>query len=159
MNERHCSQVTLRRCRAKREESLVFKLLGSALLLSFPMAALCNGTFGEHIVYTVGCVNCHHQTPKEIINAPPLVIVKTYSLPEFRRLMKSGITRTGRDMLAQSSIMGIVASEQFSHFTDDEVKAVYDFLSQKWTIERGLTEEKKIPVLYGSKIKKGEVKP
>jgi hypothetical protein len=130
-----------------------------ALLLPIPMTARGNGPSGEHLVYTVGCVNCHHQTPKEIINAPPLVIVKTYSLPEFRRLMKSGITRSGRDMLAQSSIMGIVASEQFSHFTDDEVKAVYDFLSQQWTLEKGLAEEAKIPVLYGTKIKKGEVKP
>jgi hypothetical protein len=137
----------------------MLKFLGSALLLSIPIAALCNGLSGEHLVYTVGCVNCHHQTPREIINAPPLVIVKTYSLTEFRRLMKSGITRTGRDMLAQSSIMGIVASEQFSHFTDDEVKAVYDFLSQKWTVEKGLAEERKIPLLYGTKIKKGEIKP
>jgi len=139
--------------------SLMRKFIGSALLLSIPVAALCEGPSGEHLAYTVGCVNCHHQTPKEIINAPPLVIVKTYSLPEFRRLMKSGVTRSGRDMLAQSSIMGIVASEQFSHFTDDEVKAIYFFLSQHWTVERGLTEEKKIPKLYSTKIKKGEVKP
>src|SRR5450755_1547501 len=137
----------------------MLRVLASALLLTFPVAAMCNGTLGEHLAYTVGCVNCHHQTPKEIINAPPLVIVKSYSLPEFRRLMKSGITRTGRDMLAQSSIMGIVASEQFSHFTDDEVKAVYDFLSRKWTVEMGLAEERKIPVLYGAEIKKGVIKP
>jgi hypothetical protein len=137
----------------------MFKYIGPALLLSVPMTALCNGPSGEHLVYTVGCVNCHHQTPKEIINAPPLVVVKTYSLPEFRRLMKSGVTRSGRDMLAQSSIMGIVAAEQFSYFTDDEVKSVYDYLSQQWTAEKGLAEEKKISTLYGTKIKKGEVKP
>ena len=137
----------------------MLKYLGPVLLLCFPLTALCDGPSGEHLVYTVGCVNCHHQTPKEIINAPPLVVVKTYSLPEFRRLMKSGVTRSGRDMLAQSSIMGIVASEQFSHFTDDEVKAVYDFLSNQWTVEKGLAEEKKIPALYDTKIKGGEVKP
>ena len=138
--------------------SLVSKSIVPALLLVVALAARCEPPSGEHLVYTVGCVNCHHQTPKDIINAPPLVVVKTYSLPEFRRLMKSGVTRSGRDMLAQSSIMGIVASEQFSHFSDDEVKAVYDFLSQQWTVERGLAEEKKIPVLYGTKIRKGEVK-
>ena len=138
--------------------SLVSKSIVPALLLVVSLAARCEPPLGEHLVYTVGCVNCHHQTPKDIINAPPLVVVKTYSLPEFRRLMKSGVTRSGRDMLAQSSIMGIVASEQFSHFSDDEVKAVYDFLSQQWTVERGLAEEKKIPVLYGTKIRKGEVK-
>lgn len=138
--------------------SLVSKSIVPALLLVVSLAARCEPPSGEHLVYTVGCVNCHHQTPRDIINAPPLVVVKTYSLPEFRRLMKSGVTRSGRDMLAQSSIMGIVASEQFSHFSDDEVKAVYDFLSQQWTVERGLAEEKKIPVLYGTKIRKGEVK-
>ena len=95
------------------------RALIAATLLSVPMAALCNGPSGEHLAYTVGCVNCHHQTPKDIINAPPLTIVRSYSLPEFRRLMKSGVTRAGRDMLAQSSVMGIVASEQFSHCTKD----------------------------------------
>ena len=134
------------------------RTLIAATLLSAPMAALCNGPLGEHLAYTVGCVNCHHQTPKEIINAPPLTIVRSYSLGEFRRLMKSGVTRGGRDMLAQSSVMGIVASEQFSHFTEDEVKALYEFLSEQWTVDRGLKEEKKIPLLYGTKNNKHQGK-
>jgi hypothetical protein len=112
---------------------------------------------GEHLVYTVGCVNCHHQTPKEIINAPPLIVVKGYSLPEFRRLMRTGVTRGGRDMLAQGSVMGIVAKEQFSHFTDAEVAAIYDFLTREWTAQRGLEEEKKIPILYKPLIDKGKL--
>ena len=123
----------------------------AALALSNAQAA--GVSRGEHLVYTVGCVNCHHQTPKEIINAPPLVVVKSYSLPEFRKLMKTGVTRGGRDMLAQGSVMGIVAKEQFSHFTDDEVAAVYGFLTREWTAQRGLQEEKKIPILYKQKPK------
>lgn len=99
---------------------------------------------GERLAYLVGCVNCHHQTPKEIINAPPLLIVKTYSLPEFRILMNTGVTRDGRDMYAQGSIMGIVAREQFSHFTDQEVAAVHMFLQTEWTTERAAREEEKI---------------
>jgi hypothetical protein len=99
---------------------------------------------GERLVYLVGCVNCHHQTPKEILNAPPLLIVKAYSLPEFRTLMKTGVTRDGRDMYAQGSIMGIVAREQLSHFTEDEVAAVHDFLQKAWTAERAAQEEAKI---------------
>src|ERR1041384_7640341 len=93
---------------------------------------------GEHLAYTVGCINCHHQTDKHIINAPPLVVVKSYSLPEFRRLMKTGVTRAGRDMASQGSVMGFVAKEQFSHFTDDEVKSLYEFLAKDWTAARGL---------------------
>lgn len=129
----------------------------AALALSNAQAA--GVSQGEHLVYTVGCVNCHHQTPREIINAPPLVVVKGYSLSEFRKLMRTGVTRSGRDMLAQGSVMGIVAKEQFSHFSDDEVAAVYDFLTREWTAQRGLEEEKKIPILYKPLIDKGKIAP
>ena len=136
----------------------MFKVTAFIALL-LPMLSLASGPSGEHLAYTVGCVNCHHQTPKEIINAPPLTIVKSYSLPEFRRLMKTGVTRTGRNMLAQSSVMGIVAVEQFAHFTDDEVQAIYLYLTTQWTAQQGVKEEAKIPVLYKALIEKGEVKP
>ena len=99
---------------------------------------------GERLVYIVGCVNCHHQTPKEILNAPPLIVVHSYSLPEFRALLKTGVTRDGRDMYAQGSIMGIVAREQLSHLTDEEVVAIHQFLQKGWTSERGVQEEAKI---------------
>lgn len=61
--------------------------------------------------------------------------------------MKTGVTRTGRNMLAESSLMGIVAKEQFSHFTEEEVVAVYKFLHDSWNMERA-KEEAKIPLLY-----------
>ena len=109
---------------------------------------------GEHLVYTVGCVNCHHQTDKHIINAPPSVIVKAYSLPEFRKLMKTGVTRTGRDMASEGSVMGFVAKEQFAHFTDGEVKAIYEYLTKEWTVERGIEEEKKIPIYFPQSAQK-----
>lgn len=99
---------------------------------------------GERLAYLVGCVNCHHQTPKEILNAPPLSLVQAYSLPEFRTLLKTGVTRDGRDMYAQGSIMGIVAREQLSHFTEEEVAAVHKFLQKGWTAERAAHEEAKI---------------
>lgn len=99
---------------------------------------------GERLVYVVGCVNCHHQTPKEILNAPPLTIVKSYSLPEFKTLLKTGVTRNGRDMYAQGSIMGIQAREQLSYLTDEEVVAIHEFLQKNWTAERGVKEEAKI---------------
>lgn len=125
-----------------------------ALFLSLwvSIAAAAEPPDGERLAYLVGCVNCHHQTPKEIMHAPPLTIVKTYSPAEFRRLMKTGVTRTGRDMLAQSSVMGIVAVEQFSHFTDDELAAIYTFLTQQWTAEQAATEEAKIPALFRKKL-------
>ncbi len=40
--------------------------------------------------------------------------------------------------------MGIVAREQLSYLTDDEVIAVHTFLQKEWTAERGMNEEAKI---------------
>ena len=117
-----------------------------ALLL--PITLHAGSPSGEHLAYTVGCVNCHHQTDKHIINAPPLVVVTAYSIEEFRRLMKTGITKAGRDMASEGSVMGFVAKEQFSHLTDAEVAALYDFLTKKWTAARGMEEEKKIPIYF-----------
>ena len=116
--------------------------------LALPVTLQAANPSGEHLAYTVGCINCHHQTDKHIINAPPLVIVKAYSISEFRRLMKTGITKAGRDMASQGSVMGFVAKEQFSHLTDAEVAALYDFFTKEWTAARGIEEEKKIPVYF-----------
>jgi len=99
---------------------------------------------GERLAYVTGCINCHHQTPKDILNAPSLVVVKAYGLPEFRTLLKTGVALGGRDMYAQGSIMGIVAREQLSHLTDAEVVAIHGFLQHGWTTERAATEEAKI---------------
>ncbi len=62
-------------------------------------------------------------------------------------------------MLAEGSIMGVVAQEQFAHFTDDEVLAVYKFLTSEWTVQRGLDEEKKIPMLFKAQIDRGQFPP
>ena len=99
---------------------------------------------GERLAYLVGCVNSHHQTPKEIFNAPPLAMVQAYSLPEFSAILKTGVTRAGRDLYAHGSIMGIVAREQLSFLTEGEVAAVHGFLQKKWTPERAAREEAKI---------------
>src|SRR5689334_13719839 len=104
------------------------RLIG-LLILALPVAVQAKGPSGEHLAYTVGCINCHHQTDKHVINAPPLVIVRAYSISEFRRLMKTGVTKAGRDMASEGSVMGFVAKEQFAHFTDEEVFALYDFFT------------------------------
>jgi hypothetical protein len=118
------------------------------LALAAPAALGAATPSGEHLAYTVGCINCHHQTDKHIINAPPLTVVKAYSISEFRRLMKTGITKAGRDMASQGSVMGFVAKEQFAHLTDAEVGALYEFFTKDWTADRGLEEEKKIPIYF-----------
>ena len=123
----------------------------AAVLLVASAATAAAEPSGERLAYLVGCINCHHQTPKEILNAPPPAIVQTYSLAEFRELLRTGVTRLGRDMLDQSSLMGIVAKEQFSYFTEEELAAVYNFLRDRWSSERAAQEEAKISLLYKSK--------
>jgi len=121
-----------------------------------PLAVLAAEPSGEHLAFTVGCVNCHHQTDKRVINAPPLVIVKAYSIAQFRRLMKTGVTKAGRDMAAQGSVMGFVAKEQFAHLTDAEVAALYGYLTKEWTAEIAKREEKKIPIYFKQPQEKGD---
>ena len=126
--------------------SLAFLLVSCAADTPAPVAVVAPPPpiSGERLAYVVGCINCHHQTPKEILNAPSLVLVQVYSLPEFRTLLKTGVTRDGRDMYAQGSIMGIVAREQLSHLTDEEVAALHQFLQKEWTAARAAHEEAKI---------------
>lgn len=133
----------------------MFRVIAGLAFLYAGIASAA-GPSGERLAYLVGCINCHHQTPKEIINAPPLAIVQAYSLAEFRTLMKTGVTRTERDLLAESNVMGIVAKEQFSHFTEDEVAAVYNYLREDWTAEQAAKEGAKIPLLYKGKDEKDE---
>jgi hypothetical protein len=105
-------------------------------------------TEGQRLAYVLGCVNCHHQTPRDIINAPPLVIVQSYTYEQFSRLLKSGVTSTERNLVELGSIMGIVAIEQFSHLKDEEIAIVFDYLKNSWTQDLALEEESKIPSLY-----------
>lgn len=125
----------------------MYRLIAFMLCL-LPAVLHAEEPSGKRLAYVVGCVNCHHQTAKEVINAPPLVMVKAYSIDEFRNLMKEGITRAGRDMAAEGSVMGFVSKEQFSHMTEQEVAALYKYFTAEWTAEQGLEEEKKIPIYF-----------
>lgn len=73
--------------------------------------------------------------------------------------MKTGVTKSGRNMVAEGNALGVVAQEQFAYFTDAEVDATYDFLATEWTARRGLEEVKKIPILFKPQIDKGELLP
>jgi hypothetical protein len=52
--------------------------------------------------------------------------------------------------------MGFVAKEQFAHFTDAEVSALYAYFTKEWTAARGLEEEKKIPIYFKQQPDKGQ---
>ena len=131
------------------------------LIISFLHMGACDADVshdeGERLAYALGCINCHHQTPKELINAPSLLIAKAYTFEAFSTLLRTGRTASGLDLLDIGSVMGIVAVEQFSYLTGDEVRAVYNFLRAEWSEERALAEEAKIPLLYKETVEPDSV--
>jgi len=80
---------------------------------------------GRYLAYTA-CTECHGQELEggEFSQAPPLAIVKAYSLDEFTQLMQAGVPRDGRDL----EMMGPVAVNRFSNFTDEEIEALHGYL-------------------------------
>ncbi len=138
--------------------SAPFRVSLAVVLMLCASAGLAADSEGERLVYILGCVNCHHQTPKEIMKAPPLLIVKAYSLEQLTTLLRTGMTSSGRDMYDLSSIMGVIAVEQFSYLTEDEIRLIHEYLTEDWTHEQALVEEAKIPRLFRKKLERADPK-
>jgi cytochrome c553 len=83
--------------------------------------------WGRYLVSTT-CSECHGPALKGYVEpyTPNLNAVATYDLAQFRRLMREGVSVDGeRDL----GLMARVAKSHFSKLTDDEVKAIYDYLA------------------------------
>ena len=64
-----------------------------------------------------------------MLDAPPppnLRIVAAYSAEDFSTLMKTGKPIGDREL----KVMGGVSRGRYSRFTDNEIKAVYDYLAE-----------------------------
>jgi cytochrome c553 len=72
------------------------------------------------------CSECHAQNLQGVapINAPALVVAKSYSLQQFTRLMQEGVGVGNR----QFKLMSETARARFTQFTPDEIAAVHAFL-------------------------------
>lgn len=86
---------------------------------------------GRHLVMT-NCAECHGSSlggaePKLGLTAPDLSIVGAYDLPAFTKLMRTGVPASGKDL----ELMDDVAKDDFSHFTDDEIAALHDYLVER----------------------------
>jgi mono/diheme cytochrome c family protein len=73
------------------------------------------------------CSECHGQRLQGDESTPALSIVAAYSQAEFTRLMREGLPKDGRKL----ELMGETARNRFAHFTDDEVSALYAYLSRQ----------------------------
>ena len=81
---------------------------------------------GQYIAKS-SCTECHGATLEGSRGTPGLSIVAAYSPAEFTRLMREGVPKDGRKL----DMMGGTARNRFSHFSDDEVAALYAYLSRQ----------------------------
>lgn len=104
-----------------------FKPAAQAIPLLPPAAKTAEDPVGRGRYLTMNfCSECHGQSLEGFapINAPPLDVVKGYSLEQFSRLMKEGKPIGDRDL----KLMGPTSRVRFAHFSDDEIAAVHAFL-------------------------------
>ena len=89
------------------------------------------GARGQYLAKST-CSECHGQRLEGSEETPALSIVAGYSQSEFARLMREGVPRDGRKL----ALMGDVARSRFVHFSDEEVAALYTYLSTQMTASR-----------------------
>ena len=82
-----------------------------------------------HYLAMTSCPECHGMDFRGAPDgsAPDLTVVGSYSAEHFARLMKEGIAVGEREL----PMMSEIARVRFSQFQDDEVRALYDFLSAR----------------------------
>ena len=78
------------------------------------------------------CTECHGHRLEGSEETPALSIVAGYSPAEFARLMREGVPKDGRKL----EMMGGVARSRFVDFSDEEVSALYTYLSTQMTASR-----------------------
>ena len=86
---------------------------------------------GKHLAMT-SCSECHGPALDGWGNgdpAPPLAIAKAYSLEQFTRLMRTGITLSGKE--STTGLMTEVGRGRFPAMTDAEVRSLKAYLDSR----------------------------
>ena len=84
-------------------------------------------SLGRYIAMS-SCTECHGQRLQgDPQGPPPLIIVGGYTPSEFAKLMREGVPKDGKER----KMMSPVARSRFSHFTDEEVNALYVYLVRR----------------------------
>jgi len=86
---------------------------------------------GRRLAATV-CAECHMPdlsggAMEGDIATPNLAVAGGYSFEEFRTLLRTGKGTGGRDL----GLMSDVSRKDFKHFTDQEIRALYDYLTAR----------------------------
>lgn len=81
---------------------------------------------GERLTRSA-CAECHGNllTGGLQVGAPHLAVAKSYTYSQFKSLMQTG-TKLNNE---QARLMGTVAKIRYSNFTEDELQAIYKFLT------------------------------
>jgi mono/diheme cytochrome c family protein len=84
---------------------------------------------GEYLV-SATCRACHeldstHDNGFGMVTPPVRAMAKSYSLDEFRHLLRTGEASGGRRL----GLMAEAARSDFSHFTDGEIDAIHGYLT------------------------------
>ena len=76
---------------------------------------------------SITCSECHGLDfrGEEVPASPSLVVVRAYSRPQFRRLLRTGVALEERDL----GLMSWVARNAFRELSDAEIDALHEFLS------------------------------
>lgn len=78
---------------------------------------------GAYLARTA-CTECHGAKLEGGGGSPDLRIAAGYNLDDFKRLMRTGKALGNRELKLMSS----VARDRFTHFTDDEIRALHSYL-------------------------------
>lgn len=97
-----------------------------------PPAAVGNEFEQGRRLVMVNCAECHGPAlkggePKPGLKAPDLVVAGAYDLPEFQRLMRTGVPTGNRKL----EMMSDIARRDLSHYTDDEIAAMHAYLQER----------------------------
>ncbi len=84
-------------------------------------------TLGAYLARSI-CTECHGtalEGSTGFMVTPPLAVVGSYDPDQFRRLMREGLALGDREV----GLMSEVARGRFRHYTDEEIDALYAYLS------------------------------
>ena len=94
-----------------------------------PVDAGSEHAASRHLARIV-CAECHGGDLKGNgwdSGAPDLAVVQAYGLPEFTRLMRTGIGVDGKE----HGLMTSVAKARFTHFSDEEIGGLHAYLTAR----------------------------
>jgi cytochrome c553 len=80
---------------------------------------------GQYLVSTT-CTECHGEDLRGRWGSPPLIIAKTYKEAEFVKFAQDGKALGNREL----PLMSQVSRGRLIHFSEDELKAIYAYLTQ-----------------------------